>query len=346
MDSYRYGKGESAYQAIDCENAIAHFDAIINSQRLTDTNDYVARARARKAECERFQSVMAQPIDQAPQTTWITYDDFLKRYPDSALSGAIQEQAVLLVAQNESTELAQLDVCDRLQSLDNNRLIPNRDTNLPVFYQACGHVYVEHERFDQAIALYEKFLAQYPNHEQFNAIETSLASTMVAQADAQGAGKIEPPPLSGYTTDGSTMVTIRNDSPQTMRIVLSGTDPQFKEIPPCETCQTFRTPPATCPERGPEATFNLSPGQYSVLVRSVSDRSVTPYTGDWAFDRGSTYYSCFYIVQTPASNPAPFSELPYREQMPFNDPIPLDIPLDEIEIPINGIPSDERPPNE
>ncbi|MGJ3247398.1 MAG: tetratricopeptide repeat protein [Elainellaceae cyanobacterium] len=183
MDSYRYDQGERAYQAIDCENAIAHFDSVINGQRLTDVNDHVARARARKAECKNFQSVMTQPTDQAPQTTWIAYDDFLKRYPDSALSGAIQEQAVLLVAQNEHTELAQLDVCDRLQSLDNNQLVPNRDANLPVFYQACGTVYVEHERFDQAIALYEKFLAQYPNHEQFNAVEASLASTMVAQAE-------------------------------------------------------------------------------------------------------------------------------------------------------------------
>ncbi|NET49013.1 MAG: hypothetical protein F6K09_09870, partial [Merismopedia sp. SIO2A8] len=107
-------------------------------------------------------------------------------------------------------------------------------------------------------------------------------------------------PLSGYTGDESTVVIIRNDSPEAMRIVLSGTDPQFQDLAPCEDCQSFvESSPTGCPEKGPEARFVLTPGNYNVLVRSIGDRAVTPFTGTWQLGQGSEYYSCFYIVQSP-----------------------------------------------
>jgi len=42
----------------------------------------------------------------------------------------------------------------------------------------------------------------------------------------------------------------------------------------------------------------LLPGDYSLLVETVTSEGVTPYTGTFTMDDGTKYDSCFYIVTT------------------------------------------------
>lgn len=303
ISSQRFEQGEEAYSQGDCSVALDKFNQLLDSTVPFDMDDWKDRASARKTECEQYQAVTADSSSQESSALMLSASDFLDRYPSSALAPQLRQTVTEQAGASSAAELASVEVCDRFDNITNQQLLPNAETQTPLMLQACGATYSTTQDFDSAIAVYDNFLVDYADHDQFNAVEVALAKTMVDQANSQNAGQIPPPPLSGYTGDGSTVVIIRNDSPEAMRIVFSGTDPQFKELPPCTDCQSFTgSEPSFCPEKGPEARFVLSPGQYDVLVRSVGDRSVIPFTGTWSLSQGSEYYNCFYIVQSPVGS--------------------------------------------
>ncbi|MEO0869775.1 MAG: tetratricopeptide repeat protein [Cyanobacteria bacterium J06642_11] len=299
--TYLFDRAESAYEAGDCSAALPIFNRFAENGAFMETQDIEVRSLARKNECERYQSFAEAEPQLSPMELLRASSDFLDSYPTSALDDFIRGQVDQQIADTPGETLAVEKTCDRIDSIKTHQLIPNGDTQTPLLMQACGELYSNNQNFDQAITLYDQFLNDYPTHAQLTAVEASLAKTLVAQANAENPGEIPPPPLSGYTRDGSTVVTIRNDSPEAMRIVFSGAEPKFQELAPCEDCEVFSgNPPESCPERGPEAQFVIEPGQYDVLVRSIGARSVTPFTGTWGLGQGSEYYSCFYIVQSPA----------------------------------------------
>jgi len=49
---------------------------------------------------------------------------------------------------------------------------------------------------------------------------------------------------------------------------------------------------------GPIGRYTLEPGQYDVVVESISDRGVTPGPSNWDLVSGDQYSSCFFIVTT------------------------------------------------
>lgn len=295
-----YDKGEQAYQAANCEAAIANFDRVINTWQLVDFDDYLARAQARKAECQAFQSAVNQQPAETPETTLVAYDDFVSRYPDGPLVQPMREQSTHLFNQVELAKLTQPVVCNRMDSLLKHQLIPQLDTYLPLMYHACGQLYAEGKDYTKAIGIFERFLDDYPEHQLVSEVKLTLAKSMVAEAKAKGAGDILPPGRSGFTNDGSTVVEIRNDSPTKMRLVFSGPEPRFEELEPCEDCEKFvGKGPETCPKKGPIGRYLIKPGEYDVVVKSITDRNVVPFTGTWALGGGTEYNSCFFIVQQP-----------------------------------------------
>ncbi|MBE9124987.1 MULTISPECIES: tetratricopeptide repeat protein [unclassified Coleofasciculus] len=115
----------------------------------------------------------------------------------------------------------------------------------------CGKSVRNSNDHTNAIEMYERFLEDYPQHQLASAVELTLAQSMVAEAKAQGAGKIERPGRSGLTVSGTTVVEIRNDSPEDMRIVFSGSEPRFEELARCADCQKYvGQPPESCPNNG------------------------------------------------------------------------------------------------
>lgn len=94
------------------------------------------------------------------------------------------------------------------------------------------------------------------------------------------------------------MVVIQNDSPERLRLVFSGSQSMIVELAACSSCTTYMFTPFSCPEKGPVGRYSLTPGNYEVLVESISDSGVTPYTGTWELVGGDEYYSCFYIRQS------------------------------------------------
>jgi tetratricopeptide (TPR) repeat protein len=298
-----FNAGMTAYQAGDCDKAIQEFDVYLKDhQGSSDSNDTPARAEASRTECKTFQGAIAaegtpekvanKALDRSVQ--------FAKKYPSSTLLTSLKTQLITKLQAHTPKVWASPTSCDNLPLIQQQQLIPNVTTNLPLFHQSCADQLRDQKKYPQAIALYEKFLDQYDKHPNRDAVKTAYAQAMVDQAIDSGSGTISPPGATGNTADGTTVIKIRNDSPEKMRIVFSGPTPRVEELPACTNCQMF-TPaskPDQCPDKGTEGSYTLNPGQYSVLVKSIGKDTVTPFTGNWSIDPGTAYAHCFYIVRS------------------------------------------------
>lgn len=300
--SSAYRAGEKAYQYANCSEAIAEFDKVINNQNIPDLKEYIPRANAKKTECLAFQDAEKKQESGEWETALIDYNEFITDYPDSALNSTIREKSSSLFGQNSIPSVSNAIICEKLGELNQNQLIGYPETSMPILYQSCGEVYQQAKNYDKAAKMYETFLAQYPVHPQQKKVKESLASTLIAQAEQNGAGKIFAPGASGITVKGTTVVKIQNNSPSTLRLVFQGPETKIEDIIPCETCKEYHGQgPKTCPNYGTVENYTLKPGNYRVLVNVIDKNHVKPFVGEWNLNNGITYDNCFFIVQQPST---------------------------------------------
>ena len=188
-------------------------------------------------------------------------------------------------------------MCKQIDQLLTNDLVPQPDTNLPPVYFACGQLYEKSGTFPFGIDYYEKFLSEYPNHPLAPEVKSALLRAIVARAKLGGGGNLPTPERSGTTGDGSMVVLIRNESPESLRIVFSGPESRIEQLEACSACSTFSTSTSFCPGIGPVGRYTIKPGQYFVVVESTSDTGTTPWSGNWILDSGFEYTNCFFIIK-------------------------------------------------
>lgn len=433
-----YDQGHLAYLQADCTTTLQRYEALHNQWSLISLDDYEERALAEQTECEAFQVAVDHQEDQEFIAALMAYADFVERYPDSGLVVSARENTAVLFEQSEAANLVSQEVCSNLEGLEEQNLIPDRETYLPQLYFACGQiydqvespseafamysmllseypnhtltdeaipaildlplsckkietlkqnqaiisrtdllpslyhhcgqayisdedfssafdmykallleypihdlasdaeqgllanpiaceeiesiqetviterddfmptlfyncgsVYEQEQRTSEAIEMYDGFLSQFPEHHLATEIEEALALLIVGEAQGASAGDIPEPTRSGSTGSDLTEVVIQNDSPEEMRIIFSGPQSSVEELTACSTCEKHPSPgPYYCPEDGPIGRYTLQPGEYSIVVESISDEGVTPYTGTWNLASGVEYYHCFFIVVT------------------------------------------------
>ena len=144
--------------------------------------------------------------------------------------------------------------------------------------------------------MYNIVRTEYPRHPLSPDATESLARVKIKLAKEHGASPIEQPQESGTAPVGTSIYIVRNDSPEQIQITLSGPEVIIEEIPECVTCVKFTEEPKKCPSKGPSRRITLKPGQYDVVVESISNTGVTPYQGSWVFRSGAEYRDCYYIV--------------------------------------------------
>ena len=221
------------------------------------------------------------------QGSFDMYKKLLTEYPNA-----------LLAEQAEASLMASPLACEKFDLLKNS-VIAERSDFMPSLYYQCGQVYEGKGNWDQAISMYETFLANYPDHVHATDAEAGLARSIVSKSQATSAGEIPAPERSGSTGSEVTEVVIQNDSPEHMRIVFSGPESRVEELEPCTSCTTYSGEgPLYCPELGPVGRYSLPPGAYDIVVESISDTGTTPWTGNWSLVTGDEYYSCFVIIIT------------------------------------------------
>ncbi|MBD2157151.1 hypothetical protein [Leptolyngbya sp. FACHB-16] len=302
FDAFTWNRAEQAYQDAQCEQAIASYKILSERWRPVDWQDYKTRSESRINECSGYQAVLPELEGRSLTKGVVAANLFFDRFPNSALIPPLRQQVTSRLEATTPDTLATAEFCDALPSTLGHSLLPRPDQMLPALRHACGEVYQTAGRYNEAIDQLQRFLTDYPNHEQASAVEVALAKTLIDQARANNAGDLPSPVIDGRAAAGTTKVQIRNDSPEPMRIVFTGPETRFEELPGCRDCQVFTaTVPQSCPEKGPIATYTLKPGDYQVLVRSIGDRSVTPFTGEWSLLDGYQHSNCFYIVQQPVN---------------------------------------------
>jgi hypothetical protein len=296
-----YEAGHAAYLNSDCATAVPLYEAAISGGGLGGDSNEAAKASAvEKAECDELQKAVDAQAggDVGPALTG--YADFLAAYPTTPLSPTVRSQTTSLFAQAEVIA-AQSDqpVCQSFEALRAQELVPAGEAALPPLLLACGQVYEDNNDPTSAIDLYQLLLSDYPDHPLAEETTVALARASVAEAQAMGAGNIPAPQSVGGSGSGPSVVVIQNDSPEKLSIVFSGPEARIEELEPCTTCTNYTGDgPESCPEQGPIGTYELPAGDYDVVVKSISDEGVTPFTGQWNLATGDEYYSCFFLVTT------------------------------------------------
>jgi tetratricopeptide (TPR) repeat protein len=193
--------------------------------------------------------------------------------------------------------LASETACQNFVSLKDNEAIADRPDFLPQLYNNCGSTYEAKEDYAGAIRMYRRFLAEFPEHTLAAQVEAALARSIVENLPTEDAGTLPSPKPTGQGSAGVATVVIRNDSPERIRLAFSGPDGRVVELESCPSCTIYRfAGPVFCPAKGPVGRYTFKPGQYNVVVESMSDSTIKPFKGTWSLAAGRTYSHCFYIV--------------------------------------------------
>ncbi|TEU11755.1 MAG: SH3 domain-containing protein [Anaerolineales bacterium] len=109
----------------------------------------------------------------------------------------------------------------------------------------------------------------------------------------------QPSEVGGVVAGGEAEVTIINDTPYVLTILVGTPNSVSISMEACPTCKTYSfVGPVFCPEEGrPRKTVKLKPGTCQVSAE-VSDPSVVPFYGVWDLKGDTSYFNCFYIVTT------------------------------------------------
>jgi hypothetical protein len=111
-------------------------------------------------------------------------------------------------------------------------------------------------------------------------------------------GELPPPQdIGDVDANGKARVTISNDSRYALDIVFDGPEDRTIHMDACGTCTDYFFPPIFCPEKGPQATFDLEPGTYTVTA-TTSDAEVGAFQGQWSLFADTGYFSCFIVVKS------------------------------------------------
>ncbi|HEY9074992.1 MAG TPA: hypothetical protein VIO61_00515 [Anaerolineaceae bacterium] len=214
------------------------------------------------------------------------YLNLLAEYPNSAEADSALK-AVL------ASPLA----CQNLSALREILPAASKASWMPDLYRSCAQSAEKEGDYNGAVTLYDAFLADYPAHPAAAQVKEALAKAIIAGAKRSGASTLPDPTRSGAASSGTSVIVVRNDAPVRLRIAISGPETRIEEMDACATCQKYTgIGPLTCPNKGPVARYTVKPGEYAVVVQSISDGKVTPFSGTWKLTSGQEYSSCFYIV--------------------------------------------------
>ncbi len=110
-----------------------------------------------------------------------------------------------------------------------------------------------------------------------------------------------PPPgkLGHENLGGKAKVTIVNDSPYRLRILLKGPESREIFIDKCEICiEYFLVGPIVCPTSSrPSVEILLEPGTYEVSVSTAEPSGISPCVGSWTLSPNTLYGFCYFVIR-------------------------------------------------
>jgi len=299
VEKQNYAKGHEAYLKGECDRAITSFDEIVKDRKVSKSEaPHVTGARREKAECVTYKTAQDKQKTGEHGAALAAYTKLTTDYSSSPLIKFAQGDVKSLFAKDKPEKLADAKSCSQVDKSPKSGLIPALDENLPSFLVACGRKLEDAKDFTKATQIYDNFLKSYPKHPLIGDAKAGLARSLVANANATGAGNLPAPQRSGNSSGSSSLVVVKNSSPNRIRIALSGAESRVEELEPCSKCEKFteQNLPASCPKDGTVGEYAVKPGKYEVVVLSSDSSRVTPFKGTWDLSGGDKYSNCFYIV--------------------------------------------------
>lgn len=175
-DKNNYEKGHHAYLQADCETAISFFEKVINGTRLIDFGHYLQPAQLEKDECQVFQKASNLESAGDLSSALVAYLDFINTNANnpSPLTEAARARIAGLFQTEKIPFITSETSCTQIGVLLEKNLIPNKETNLPLFYLACGQFYEKINQHRFAFTIYQWVLTSYPDNPASTAAETAL----------------------------------------------------------------------------------------------------------------------------------------------------------------------------
>lgn len=109
----------------------------------------------------------------------------------------------------------------------------------------------------------------------------------------------QPGEVGGVDAGGQAEVTILNDTPYVLTVLIGSPNSIKVTVEACPSCKVYSmVGPIFCQEEGrSKQTIRLTPGTMKVVAK-VNDSSVTPFYGTWELNANTAYFNCFYIVRS------------------------------------------------
>jgi heme/copper-type cytochrome/quinol oxidase subunit 2 len=109
----------------------------------------------------------------------------------------------------------------------------------------------------------------------------------------------QPGEVGGVDAGGQAEVTILNDTPYVLTVLIGSPNSIKVTVEACPSCKVYSVVgPLFCQEEGrPKKTIRLAPGSMKVVAR-VNDPGVIPFYGTWELNANTAYFNCFYIVRS------------------------------------------------
>jgi hypothetical protein len=120
----------------------------------------------------------------------------------------------------------------------------------------------------------------------------------IAEINAGQHGDLpQPPMVGGVAAGGEAELTILNDTPFVLTVLIGSPNQTTITVEKCPTCSTYGVAgPLFCQEEGrPRQTIRVKPGTMKVAAR-VDNPGVIPFSGEWTLNADNSYFNCFFIV--------------------------------------------------
>jgi hypothetical protein len=161
----------------------------------------------------------------------------------------------------------------------------------------CGKHLIADRQYPAAIRILRLVIREFRGTQVATRAQASLIDAEVGQIRGGGTSELPTPAVAGRTASGESEIVIKNSSPYTLELLLSGPGSRRFTVPRCAGCKTFSSSSEVtgCPP-GPTKTFVVQPGVYSAVVRDLG-RHVKPWAGTFRVVAGYRYDpGCFYVT--------------------------------------------------
>lgn len=214
--------------------------------------------------------------------------DFLSLLPDDAGTAGV-----------EAAMLANVDACGLMDEVRADAALATREGFLATFTFGCAQMAEYSGDYGAAIEWYQWFLDHVPLEPRSGVALDGLARSTVALARQRGASELPPPAPTGGSGTAAAEIVLYNDTPDELRVVVSGPESRIVEIPASPTSSYYSmVGPAACRTDVPSVALELTAGTFDVLVETTTADDVDDFLGSWVLDASASYESCFFVVTT------------------------------------------------